>query len=613
MVLNIVALVLVLGITFLHSTFGLYSGILNLMCAVTALAVAFGFYEPLNNILSGQASLPPSFTEPAALVLLFALTFLILRVISDTFLRGNLRVPMYVDWVGGAVCGFLAAQIGVGVLVVGFLMLPWGGRVLMFSRYERDPENRTYRDADDIPREVRGQDERIAFRRNHLWLRSDEFAVGLFSMLSRGSLRGTTTLASVYPDFTEWVFWSGNTIQHESFTSPLRDEKGDGFRDGLKVESWWQQTERLTQDETRYRKTLPTKMAAKPPYEALDFKVQPGHKLLGMRLALQRASADRDKQSAYHRFRPSMIRLVGDTQLPDGTLEPREYVPQLVGGADPALGTSLRVVDIDNNLGLPAAGATPIDVYFEVDERFEPRFAEYRRHARAAVTKAQLAKSPPGERLAAAGGEAAPAAGKEKATGPARFIDTTNRQFTGERDRLPFVMRLDRLRPMLEVQLEGTSMVSGRIAADRGSLEAPEKEAEQNVSQFKAPEGKRIFQVQVKPRKAKSFLGQVMDFAGSVTNQYQCYDETGTPYPLVGYYAIVKKGDQDYVELAYLPDDPSFRGMLDFKDAAVRKALQDQDNAVLGLIFLVPPGKGIAAVGSQGGRIDFGETLRVGG
>jgi hypothetical protein len=610
MVLNIVALLLVLGITFLHSTFGFFSGIINLLCCVTALAVAFGFYEPLNGLLTGQVHLHSGFTEPAALVLLFALSYFVLRYLADTFIRGNVRVPMYLDWAGGAVCGFLAAQLCVGVLAIGFLMLPWGDRVMMFSRFERDPENQTYRQADDIPAEYRLQDERIAFRRNHLWLRSDEFATGLFSLLSRGSLKGQTTFASVYPSFADWVFWSGNTIQPESLTAPLRDAKDDGFADGLKVDAWWEQTERLTQDELRYRRGVPRRGADRPPYEPFDYQVQPGRKLLGVRLSLLRAAADRDNKSAYHRFRPSMIRLVGDVRRPDGSTEPRHYIPQIIGGVDPNLGSYLRVVELDNNFGVDASGNPRLDAYFEVDDGFEPRFVEYRRHARAAMTTAQLAKSPPGDRLAAAGATPGPP-GRDRATGAARFIDTANRQFTGERDRLPFVMRLDRLRPMLDVQLDGLAIAAGRLTGDRSSLEAPEREADQNVTRFKVPEGRRIFQLQTRPRRASSLLGQAMDFAGGVTNQYQAFDETGNGYPLVGYYAITKKGDQDYVELVYLPDDPSFRGMLDFRDAAVRRALQDQDDAVLGLLFLVPPGKGIVAVGSQGGRIDFGETLKV--
>jgi hypothetical protein len=610
MILNIAALVFVLGITFMQSLFGLYSGIINVFCSLAALAVAFGYAELLNDLLTGTFHLHPAYTEPLALALLFAVTLLILRVLADNFLRGNVRVPMYLDWAGGAVCGFINAQICVGVMVLAFLMLPWGGRVIMFSRYQRDPDNKTYAEALDVAPELRKQDERVAFTRNRLWLRSDAMAAGLFSLLSGGSLKGPTEFASVYPDFPEWVFWSGNTVQRESLTAPLRDDQGDGFTSGLRVERWWEQTGKLPPDITRYRRQRPDRSNPTPPYQPLEYKPRnPAQPLIGLRLVLTRASADRDKQSAYHRFRPSMIRLVGDVKLPDGSLEPREYVPQILGGADPNLGTNLRIVELDDNLGLPAGGDTRLDAYFEVDEGFEPRFVEYRRHARAPVTPAALAKTPPSDRLAAAPAEGQ--AGPDRASGPARWIDTVNREFSGDTDRLPFAMRLDRLQPILDVTLDGRLFVSGRLTGDRSALEVSGRETDTSVSRFKVPEGKRIFQLQTKPRQAKSLPGEVMNFVGSVTNQYYAVDDAGDSHPLVGYYAIVKKGGQDYVELVFLPDDPSFRGMLDFRDGGVRNDLQDQEDAVLGLIFLVPPGRGVVAVRSQGGRIDFGETFRM--
>ena len=81
---------------------------------------------------------------------------------------------------------------------------------------------------------------------------------------------------------------------------------------------------------------------------------------------------------------------------------------------------------------------------------------------------------------------------------------------------------------------------------------------------------------------------------------------------MVGYYAVVRRSGEDYFELVYLPDDPSFRQMLDFRDGQVRRLLQDQDDAVLGLIFAVPPGKTIVALDAGAGRIEFGEAIPVG-
>ena len=603
MILNVFALLFVLGITFVHSLFGLYSGLINVFCCITAAAVAFGFVEPLNQLATGQFGLPGTYTEPLALVLLFVVTLFVLRFLADTFLRGNVRVPMYVDWIGGGVCGFVIAQLCVGVMVLSFLMLPWGGRVMMFQGYERAPG-----DPNDP------ETGRVQFVSQSLWLRSDAFTVGLVNLLSNGSLRGETTFASVYPDFPQWVLWSGNTIQNESQTSPLRDDRGDGFTAGLKVEKWWEQTTKLPQDTLRYRPKLPNKDVNKPPYEPLEYKLRPGHKLIGVRLGLNAAAADRDKQSAYHRFRPSMIRLVGDIELPDGSQEPQQYIPQILGGADANIGTNLRIVDLDNNIGLSAAGETKIDAYFEVDERFKPRFVEYRRHARAAVLPGTLAQAPPSDRLAAGG--ASGGGGPDRGSGAARFIDTVNREFTGDRDQLPFPIKADKIRGDANIELSGNLLVSTEVAnhltGDKAALLA-DKEGPDVVSRFKVPEGKRIFQLQTKPRKAASLPGQVMNFAGSVVNQYQAFDDSGTGYPLAGFYGIVKRDGQDFIELFFTPDPESsgFRGMVDFKTSGVRKELSEQDDAVLGLIFLVPPGKSIVAIASQGGRIDFGEAFRV--
>ena len=51
--------------------------------------------------------------------------------------------------------------------------------------------------------------------------------------------------------------------------------------------------------------------------------------------------------------------------------------------------------------------------------------------------------------------------------------------------------------------------------------------------------------------------------------------------------------------------------MLEFKTPGIKTALQDQPDAVLGLIFVVPPGKGIVAVTSQAGKVEFGETFKI--
>lgn len=599
MVLNTFALLFVLGLTFLHSMWGLFSGILNVFCAITALCVAFGFLEPVNDLVTGSLHLHSSYSEPLVLVVLFVVTLVVLRLLSDNYIRGNVRVPMYLDWAGGGVAGFVHAQICVGVMVTGFLMLPWGGRVMMLQSITRDPDNNINPDTG-----------RVEFRRSHLWLRSDEFAVGLFKMISGGALRGETTFAEVYPDYTQWVAWTGNQVQPESLTSPLRDASNDGFKDGLSVDQWWELKDaqaQLASDDARYRKGVPNKGTPVPPYDPLAYK-SPTGRLIAVRLVLGAASADREKEYGHHRFRPTLLRLVGDVTLPDGTREPKDYVAQLIGGVDSNLGDKVRVADPDNNFSLPATGKEKLDAYFEVDPGFEPRFVEYRRHARAALVAATKKEHAP-TRLAAA---AAP--GKEgggaQGHGVARFMDTVVK--SGESIDLPFRMVAEKLRSNgTDLELKNGQYESGRVTGAKKTLE----DGKEYVDKFVVPEGKKLFQIQTHTRKMESIVGQALNFAASTTNQYVAIDRVGEKHKLCGYYAIVKRGEDQFIEMYYVPapDDVGYSGLLNFSDSSIRRELRDQEEAILGLIFVVPPGTCITKIQSQGGSVDFGSEICVGG
>jgi hypothetical protein len=582
MALNICALLLVLGIIFMNSIFGLFSGLINAFCAIIAAVVALGYSEALNDLVTKQTGLHPSYSEPACLIVLFVITLVVLRMAVDKGIRGNVRVPMYLDWGGGALAGIVIGQICVGILLLGVMMLPFGGRVMQYQRYERDENN----DVDD-----RGY---VEFHRNSIWLRSDEFTTGLVNLLSNGCLRGKTPLAAVYPDFPEWVSWSGNTVQPESITAPRRDNKGDGFERGLRVALWWEPKGSL---EGRYRKELPTRENQAPPYTREVYKPEAGMKLIAVQLEMDQSSADQaGKESPYHRFRPTMIRVVGDVDE-----QPRHYVARLLGGVDPNIGDALRIADVDNDFAISASAKTVVNAYFEVDEGFRPRFVEYRRHARAAVPR-EPADKPPDEALAvAAATTARPQRGSGTRSGRTGFIRTLVQPY-GDTDDLPFKMSAARVRGGTDVTIDGELFVSGRIAGDQERLEASGDEAA--VGKFKRPTGLRLCQIHFEPYKAQTVVGDVFNYAARTANQYSAYDNEGNQYELVGYFAIVPRRGKPYLELFFAggQDDPlrvSFGGMLDFKHIEPRELTQEQ--AELGLLFLVPPGKTIREIANQQG------------
>lgn len=585
--LNLIVLGLVAGVTFLQSIFGFFSGLINLFCVMISVAVAFGFYEPLTYWLTAPdgMGLSPQYTEPSVLVGLFLITLVALRTAADNLIRGNVHVPQWLDWTGGTICGFVNAQLTVGTLAIGMLMLPIGGKVLGFERYSRTAEKD-------------GNNPNAKFERNSLWTRCDDMTAGFVNLLSSKSMQGQTNFASVYPNYVDAVYFSTNTVQHESAPSPFRDRKGgDGFKDGLSVESWWEQKTPIT--DPRYRKDVPGEKNRMPPMTAEKYVPEAGNRLIGMRLQLKKAAADRDGGTT-HVFRPSMIRLVGD--LGSGaSARAQQFIPRVIGGADSFLSGGNRIVDMDNNFRISQPDS-PLDVWFDVPQEFVPRFVEYRRHARAEMP--EMSKSAPKVALKLMTDEERQAIANNAGRS---FFGSVIGGDSGDRRDLPYEFDLAKLKSSPDVKMDGELLVHARVS---GTKSVYEKKGAAVAKEFKIPAGYKILQIKYVPKQARTVVGEVFNFVGSNINQYLAVDDTGTKHPLTGYFGKVKKGNDERFEFFFNGPkdeelDPSYRLMLDFKDLE-KKDLNDADTSEIYLFFLVKPGTRILRIENQAG--DGGEV-----
>ncbi len=587
MVLNIICLLLILGITFLNTIYGLFSGLVNLFCSIIALVIALGFFETATDVVTEQFGFSTTYAPPICLAALYAVSLTILRTAADNLVRGNVRVPASVDWVGGGICGFLIAEISVGVLVLSFMLLPFGGQAAMYQRYQR---------TDDF------EDNYAVFEKQPVWLMPDEFAAGLFKMLSSGSLQSKTTFASVYPNFADWVFYTGNTVQDESSTAPQRGKSRDGFERGISVDKWW----RADEVKGRYVLDKPTRQKPEPPYKPLTYKPEPGYKLIGVRIGLDSSSAESPK-SPMHRFRPTMIRLVGTV---DG--KPMDAVARVLGGVDPNIGDAYRIADIDSNFTISGGGTTNIDAFFEVDERFEPSFVEYRRFARAGLRAGSKAEDgAPTERLAATQGDTKSSGGGSRSTGPLSFARGAIKGSYGD-----FAQLTDRFgAPQLvndNAEISGDKFVSGRFSGAVSDLKA--RPGQPEIRDMAAPGDRRIFRITIKPKQAQTLAGGVFNFVSGTLSQFRVLDKTGDSYPLAGYSVQIQRDGEDYVEMFFTPDPEGtgFRGMLDFKDVKLSE-IRGQEDALLTLYFLVPPRSTLYEIQNQAGQgVAFSEVT-VGG
>jgi hypothetical protein len=199
-----------------------------------------------------------------------------------------------------------------------------------------------------------------------------------------------------------------------------------------------------------------------------------------------------------------------------------------------------------------------------------------------------------------------------KLLGSAEVDASGNRTFgsvvaaqSGDSAKLPFPVTQTELQRTGFATAVGRQLTGGWLYGPRSAIGV--RGAEPRVDEFAVPPGLRLVQVRYETKPILSLVSQVFNYVGQI-NQYFAVDGNGTRYPLAGYYAIVKRAAGDYLELFYSGDPNSplslaYEYMLDFK-MVDRQELNDPQNAVIYLLFLVPPGTEITRIENQAGEGD---------
>lgn len=183
MLLELFAVLVIAFAAYSHYRSGLWRAVLTLWSALLAGAVAFGFYLPLSRAVFGVGD---TLTDTHAywgdgltLLLLFIVTFGVLRVATEQLLRNAMPLKALVDGIGGAVVGAAAGYVMAGVLAVFAQMMPLSPTsVLGYQPYDLLTGERTGR----------------------MMTRADERVLGLYNAVLGGALSvGDGNLASRYP------------------------------------------------------------------------------------------------------------------------------------------------------------------------------------------------------------------------------------------------------------------------------------------------------------------------------------------------------------------------------------------------------------------------------
>jgi hypothetical protein len=190
MILSLIVILGTLLLTFLWSTRGFFSALINLACTIAAGAIAFAVWEPLGYKFLAMA--PPrgamSGLEGAgwglALMVPFAVSYVVLRAAEMIVIRANVTVSTAANYAGGGVCGLLASIICMGILTLGLSNMRFGREFMGYNAMAWSPNG-------------------SVVRQDKMLLPVDDMTAGLYGALSERAFASSEPLAKWHPDFAE--------------------------------------------------------------------------------------------------------------------------------------------------------------------------------------------------------------------------------------------------------------------------------------------------------------------------------------------------------------------------------------------------------------------------
>lgn len=603
----IAVLLMIVLVTAFWAYQGLFSSVIMFVETVVACMVAFLYYEDLNTLWEGSIS--PGIGLPLALMALFLIVLLGLRMFTDKFIPGEVKIPLYVDRAVGGACGFFTGLILIGTALISIEMLPIGSSVFGFERFTTDDEGNV--------------------EEHDFILSPDRFTAGMVSMLSKGRFGNEDNpFYRARPDLVLELYSGRAAPQSEArvFLPP----------NALVVKKYWETPQIDLVRQSLDGDTLVREFETQEPIGA-------GNKFIVCYVNID-AAASKEKTPDI-RFRVPQFRIVGPR--PDAEDEssatPKLYLAcgmsdiythRVHGPKELSPKQSTRLVrfgpQTDFILGLretqpvgkvvkdgkrEVCKTWKFDVAFEVPEDFRPWYVEFKRGARAELTAKQKLTEPPdwaSRALGSGGGESgrvkrtAPKVGKP--SGGRTNVANAIEDRTDATNLLPVILSRDD-------SLVARNSIGDRLRGGDGChffVDVPQEEVppDRQVKEFMVPGDKRMIQIGASVLKAESMYGKALSFANRVAAQITIRDSNGQAYFAIGQYAAARVGGRQVFEIQYYPDAGIPERCLKKPKRVTHRILTGggRDKTKFGYLFLVDPG--VKIVSFHAGRTGS-QTLNI--
>lgn len=195
---------------------GLFSAFLHFVCVVAAGAIAFAVWEPVVRLFLGARM--PDYAWGLSLMVLFALSLVLLRIVTIKLVPSQVFFGTTVNTVGGGVMGAASGIISCGFIVLGLHMVQSPSEFLGYKGWTID---------------TTGAVTRVAGAGGNLWVPVDTLTAKFYKYASLGPMYTPNSLAVWYPE-----------LDKQANLSQVSINDGEGRQgmapDHVRVERMWE-------------------------------------------------------------------------------------------------------------------------------------------------------------------------------------------------------------------------------------------------------------------------------------------------------------------------------------------------------------------------------------
>ena len=139
MIVDMVAVLLILGMTYALMSEGLWGAALMFFNALFAALITMNCYEPLAQVIGTNVSFLSGYADALCILLIFTVTLLLMRLATEAMAPSMIRFPAPVFHLGRIIFGFAGSMVTMGVLLLALDASPVNKKILGSIDYKSKP------------------------------------------------------------------------------------------------------------------------------------------------------------------------------------------------------------------------------------------------------------------------------------------------------------------------------------------------------------------------------------------------------------------------------------------------------------------------------------------